>query len=141
MFIHPQLKVCALTRRRSVIQAVSDIQTSSQSHSNDLHISAADPVGVCPVRPIDRFIGQLVAKGVKAKFSDYSMLRAGVDQYSKMTTQDLIQLSEEPLVCAVQSRFKDEILQGKVLRWFFRGLPLEMAFRKVSVDVKIFGSA
>jgi hypothetical protein len=88
-------------------------------------------------------IAKLVNKGHRAKFKDYAQLRSGRDQFSSMKMDDLIANLDDDNsdVDAVMDGLDNEKMQASALRWILRGLPVQMAIRKVKTDAELAENA
>lgn len=82
-------------------------------------------------------IQQLVRKGRRAKFRDFAALKSGRDEYSHLRYNELIaRLSATDTTPIIASNLSESD-QAAACRWVLRGLPVEMALRKVRVDREI----
>jgi len=90
---------------------------------------------------------RLARKGGKAKFKDYAALRSGRDRFSGMKLPELEASVGDQARSDVRSKMafvpegERDTEIAKALRWLLRGLPIDMAVRKVAVDREISSSA
>jgi len=98
-----------------------------------------------PAAPSSKSRGQiarLIKMGKKAKFRDYASLKSGRDEFSSKKEPYLRELlgSEANQLDHLDAQ-KEQPLEAaekvKVLRWMARGLPANMAHRKVLTDLEI----
>lgn len=81
-------------------------------------------------------IRHLIQLGDKAKFSDYAALRSGVDKWSKVRLPALmVELGDR--AHEVSRSGLDEEHKARFARWILRGLPFDMALRKIKVDIEL----
>lgn len=67
-----------------------------------------------------------------------SIFVGGRDAYSKLRLSDLEQRAGEEIVRRVRSALRMEKLRGTALRWYLRGLNVDLAIRKARVDDKFY---
>jgi hypothetical protein len=67
-----------------------------------------------------------------------SIFVGGRDAYSKLRLPDLEQRAGEEIVRRVRSALRMEKLRGTALRWYLRGLNVDLAIRKARVDDKFY---
>jgi ribonuclease HI len=81
---------------------------------------------------------QFIKLGSKAKFQDYLNLKSGYDEYSKKGLRQLKQLiSPQDQEKILKDWLGNDHYLAKVYRWYLRGLPPEMAIKKVEVEAEI----
>lgn len=85
-------------------------------------------------------IKALIRKGAKARFRDFAELKSGSDRWSKMRLPNLIKELGGQYEDVAASNLEDE-QKAKVARWVLRGLPVDMAIRKVRTDLEISQNA
>ncbi len=89
---------------------------------------------------IRKDIRALIRKGNKAKFKDFAQLRTGGrDSLSKLTLENLRE--HYGINSLVEDAFPDDKDKAKAYRWMGRGLPEEMAVRKVKTDLEVSQNA
>jgi hypothetical protein len=98
------------------------------------------PASPAPSR--DAGVARLVRLGKKAKFKDFASLRSGRDGFSNKKEDQLIELlgPDAARVDTLISSHADDIEASerlKVMRWVARGLPADMALRKVMTDMEV----
>ena len=95
----------------------------------------------------ERGIRDIVRMGGKAKFGEYAALRTGgFDGYSKTDTELLkyyisVRFGQDAVDWLVDAVGEETEYARKVFRWAARGLPPDMALKKVSVDTEITANA
>jgi len=120
-------------------QSLLDIETAGGQRLPRIPASA-DP-------GCDGAIARLIKRGPKkARFGDFARLRSGRDRFSSMRTADLEGTVGEAvslLDACIQARAQElpAAERDKALRWMARGLPADMALRKVLVDLEISSKA
>ncbi len=67
-----------------------------------------------------------------------SIFVGGRDAYSKLRLPDLEQRAGEEIVRKVRGALRLDKLRGTALRWYLRGLNVELAIRKAYVDDKFY---
>ena len=82
----------------------------------------------------------LIKLGKKARFRDYAALKSGTDKWSKMRLPQLKRVLGDTFAEVANSELDDEH-QAKYARWLLRGLPSDMALRKVKTDMEIAANA
>ena len=98
-----------------------------------------------PVNPdCQRGLNRLINLGKRAKFGDFAKLKTGgMDKYSRMAMEKLadnaaVRFGKESVKWLQEATGGFEADYGKTaLRWVARGLPPDMALKKVSVDVEV----
>lgn len=72
------------------------------------------------------------------KFKDIMNLKSGIDSFSKLKYNQLIQDISLDIINDVNNLFINDLTSvNKVLRWFKRGLTLELSIRKVKTELEI----
>lgn len=89
---------------------------------------------------MSKAVKSIIKKNSRAKFRDYAELKSGRDKFSAMKTDALL---EHLAINDTPNKIKslDISNQQKVLRWMARGLPEDMAIRKVKTDLEISENA
>lgn len=82
----------------------------------------------------------LIRLGNKARFRDYAALKSGTDKWSKMRLPALREAMGDTFSAVTESGL-DEEQQARLARWILRGLPADMALRKVRTDLEIASNA
>jgi hypothetical protein len=85
-------------------------------------------------------IKALIRLGGKARFRDFAELRSGTDKWSKLRLPALREALGEGFAPVAESGL-DEEHQARMARWALRGLPSDMALRKVKTDMEIASNA
>jgi hypothetical protein len=85
-------------------------------------------------------IKALIRLGNKARFKDFVQLRSGTDKWSRMRLSALKEALGDRFA-EVASSGLDEDQQAKHARWVLRGLPVELALRKVRTDMEVAQNA
>jgi hypothetical protein len=86
-------------------------------------------------------IKRIIKKGRKAKFSDLTRLRSGRDRYSTMPLEQLAELAGEAAAKTLRIAFTDDGALASAMRWVLRGLPPQLAIKKVKADQTIAANA
>jgi hypothetical protein len=87
---------------------------------------------------ISNQIQKFVARGDKNKFKDYLLLKThGRDQFSSMRLKALEEKLDEKSILEIKKENFDDKQKAVAYRWILRGLPLDMAIRKVNVDTEV----
>lgn len=91
------------------------------------------------LRPADEFdIERINGVPMDAlKFTDFSELKSGRDQFSGMRLPRLIEQVSQEDWQAIQAEFGHDDDRAMCLRWRLRGLDLDKAIRKVNTDLEI----
>lgn len=72
------------------------------------------------------------------KFKDIMNIKSGIDSFSKLKYNQLIQDISLDIINDVNNLFINDLTNvNKVLRWFKRGLTLELSIRKVKTELEI----
>jgi len=83
-------------------------------------------------------ITNIIKLGNKAKFQDYLNLKSGHDEYSNKKIRQLEQLvTPENREKIIKNWQGNESYLAKVYRWNLRGLPPEMAIKKVEIEAEM----
>ena len=90
---------------------------------------------------VDRAVRRLTRLGAKAKFRDYADLRSGRDDWTALRIDALRIEAGQEVAGAAASYGLDGVSEASALRWVLRGLPLEMAVRKVKTDRELADNA
>lgn len=101
-----------------------------------------------PLNPeCESTVKRIVGIGVKAKFGDYAAVKTGGrDKYSRAGINDLkqyiaVRFGQDAVDWLVDAVGEETEYARKVFRWAARGLPPDMALKKVSVDTEITTNA
>ena len=87
---------------------------------------------------ISNQIQKFVARGDKNKFKDYLSLKTqGRDEFSSMRLKELEEKMDEKSILEIKKENFDDKQKAVAYRWMLRGLPLDMAIRKVNVDTEV----
>tara|TARA_B100000700_G_scaffold68939_1_gene76347 strand:- start:22300 stop:22890 length:591 start_codon:yes stop_codon:yes gene_type:complete len=87
---------------------------------------------------IAKNIKKFVDRKNKNKFSDYAKLKTfGRDKYSSMKIDTLKQKINPQTIKKVEKLKFEEKKEAIIYRWIMRGLPDDMAIRKVKVDLEV----
>ncbi|ACK72589.1 ribonuclease H [Gloeothece citriformis PCC 7424] len=101
-------------------------QVNSQYKKVDLNLN-----------PIDK----LIKLGKRANKQDYTNLNLIEDEFSRLGLSDLKQQVSENIQQKITNQWEGtEQDLAKVYQWYLRGLPLEMALRKVRIDGETQGN-
>jgi hypothetical protein len=85
-------------------------------------------------KKVERF----VARGNKNKFVDYVLLKTqGRDEFSSMRLKELEEKIGKKFILEIKKENFDDKQKAVAYRWILRGLPLDMAIRKVNVDTEV----
>ena len=90
-----------------------------------------------PAASLDTIIEKFVSKGNKLKFKDYMTFKSGRDKFSNMSTKILIDMCPQETTDLINRTFSDQKNIDSSMRWYLRGLPIDMAIHKVKVDIEI----
>lgn len=72
------------------------------------------------------------------KFQDIMNIKSGIDSFSKLKYNQLIQDISLDIINDVNNLFINDLTSiSKVLRWFKRGLTLELSIKKVKTELEI----
>ena len=72
------------------------------------------------------------------KFKDFAELKTyGLDKYSQMKYEDLIEFVEEDALKKIENEFFERKLVVRALRWNARGLKPQLCIRRVKTELKI----
>jgi ribonuclease HI len=83
-------------------------------------------------------VEKLIALGKQAKFKDYANLKSGRDEFTSKKINDLKKLIPEESIKEIDKNWDgNDTYLAKVYRWYLRGLPVEMALKKVRTDAEI----
>jgi hypothetical protein len=88
----------------------------------------------------DQAVRALLRLGNKARFKDFAQLRSGTDKWSRVRLPALKEALGERFEGVANSGL-DEDQQAKCARWILRGLPAELALRKVKTDMEVAQNA
>ena len=106
--------------------------------------SSLPPVPVLPPTVAEakqqKAIKALLRLGKKARFKDFAALRSGTDQWSKMRLAGLQEALGDQFSHVANSGLPEE-QQARHARWILRGLPADLALRKVKTDMEIAENA
>ncbi|NEN97829.1 MAG: ribonuclease HI family protein, partial [Moorea sp. SIO3I7] len=92
-----------------------------------------------PVPKLANQISELIALGKNAKFKDFLKLKSGRDEFTSKRFPTLKEMVPSPVQDAIASAMADadESTLARVYRWYLRGLPVDLAIRKVQVDLEV----
>ncbi|NEP22891.1 ribonuclease HI family protein [Moorena sp. SIO3I6] len=92
-----------------------------------------------PVPKLANQISELIALGKNAKFKDFLNLKSGRDEFTSKRFPTLKEMVPSPVQDAIASAMADadESTLARVYRWYLRGLPVDLAIRKVQVDLEV----
>jgi ribonuclease HI len=82
-------------------------------------------------------IKRIIELNSNTKFSDFAKLKSGYDRFSDLTLANLQKISPSEISNTVKAYMYDEYWQAKALRWYLRGLPINLAIKKILVDQEI----
>lgn len=138
-----QFKLCLIQYipRESNNQADALVNRCLNAHTEPTYIrKIAERLPVNqPLEKIADEINRIKALGESARFKDYMHLRSGNDKYSRISLSkliDLVPLEVCTFIAASMVDYKQEHI-AKVFRWWMRGLPVDMAVRKVKTDLEV----
>ncbi|MGK7876873.1 MAG: ribonuclease HI family protein [Xenococcaceae cyanobacterium] len=90
------------------------------------------PAGVKPA------VGRILKLASKARFKDYMNLKSGRDEFTSKRLPGLKKLVPEEVQLQIAQEWDgNDIYLAKVYRWYLRGLPPDMAIRKVRTDAEV----
>ena len=94
---------------------------------------------VKPVPKLANQIYELIADAKNAGVKDFLKLKSGRDEFTSKRLPTLKEMVPAPVQNAIASAMADadESTLGKVYRWYLRGLPADLAIRKVQVDLEV----
>ncbi|NEP28462.1 ribonuclease HI family protein [Moorena sp. SIO3I6] len=94
---------------------------------------------VQPLPKLANQIYELIAMGTKAGFKDFLNLKSGRDELTSKRFPTLKEMVPSAVQNAIASAMAeaDESTLAKVYRWYLRGLPADLAIRKVQVDLEV----
>ena len=85
-------------------------------------------------------VQRLIGKGKKAKFTDYVELKSGRDKFSGIKCPELEKMLDEATLSLLMRELPQESFAVGA-RWILRGLPPQMAVRKVKTDLELSKNA
>lgn len=116
----------------------TDQPTGADRAADNAAALAADGIDLdespCPARMIGEDVRRFVEGGETA-FADYAALSSGRDRFTGIKLPGLVELVGSDVTTALT--LVNDVLTAKAIRWWLRGLPIEMARRKVMVDKEI----
>ena len=83
-------------------------------------------------------VSKIILLGESARFKDFAKLKSGRDEFTAKKLPTLKKLVNDEIKETIDRSFNglDKYL-AKVYRWHLRGLPIDLAIRKVKVDAEI----
>ncbi|EGJ35465.1 MULTISPECIES: ribonuclease HI family protein [Moorena] len=94
---------------------------------------------VQPVPKLANQISELIADAKNAKFKNLLKLKSGRDEFTSKrlpTLKEMVPASVQNAIASAMADADDSTL-AKVYRWYLRGLPADLAIRKVQVDLEV----
>jgi len=83
-------------------------------------------------------VALIIKLGNKAKFKDYKNLKSGRDEFTNKQLPGLKKLVPEEVQQQIEQQWDgNDTYLAKVYRWYLRGLPPDMAIKKVKTDAEI----
>ncbi|WP_138505511.1 ribonuclease HI family protein [Nostoc sp. PA-18-2419] len=94
---------------------------------------------VCePIPSLAKEIQEIIYLGDRARFAHFRSLKSGQDKFSRIKLAALREaVTNEVLELVTQSVTEGEEWVARTLRWYLRGLPIDMAIYKTKVDLEI----
>ena len=75
-------------------------------------------------------------------FKDFTSLKSGRDQFSKMKLDQLEAAIDGLEVSSLHAEFGDDLqAEASCIRWMLRGLPIDKAIRKIRTDAEVAANA
>lgn len=106
-----------------------------------ISLAIATTLPVCPPAPeLASQIAQLKQQGLGAKFKTFLNLKVpgSRDRFTSMQFETLKQQLPVDVYSALDGATGTDLqLLSKAMRWYLRGLPVELALRKVQVDAEV----
>jgi hypothetical protein len=138
-----------LERFANAFVAFEEFRNECEQHAGGSRIDKETDFGTrspkvpaSPAPKIEQAVTRIVKLGKKAKFSDYASLRSGRDKFSSAKEADLTSLLGDEVdvlddVIKQKGVEFEPSARVKMLRWMARGLPSDMALRKILTDFEI----
>ena len=87
-------------------------------------------------------MSKIILLGESARFKDFAKLKSGRDEFTAKKLPTLKKLVNDEIKETIDRSFNDpDKYLAKVYRWHLRGLPIDLAIRKVKVDAEIEANA